>query len=262
MLRRRATLTCARRSTDTRIIRSLGSSEERSAYGVCLQGVPRQAREGARGRHGCLPARTSSRTSQCCPRVRRRASLLRTGRSRSRVRWPSSRDGPGSPSEPFRATRLGPTSTVSRNGRNWTRRGRYAAWQLPASRMAVRRMSCQPSRSPSVVSSSGLGCLLRCADAVLPSALRKIQRDRVRVEGLQELASAPSRVWRSVFVRRTRRRSDRENGADHLLDGPHVRCRRGLGTPVSPTYEPPFKFTGHSQAGDGGGQGTLSFEPR
>ena len=40
------------------------------------------------------------------------------------------------------------------------------------------------------------------------------------------------------------RRSDRENGADHLLDGRHVRCGRGLGTPVSPTYEPPFRFTG------------------
>jgi hypothetical protein len=39
-------------------------------------------------------------------------------------------------------------------------------------------------------------------------------------------------------------RSDRENGADHLLDGRHVRCGRDWGTPVSPTYEPPFTFTG------------------
>jgi hypothetical protein len=64
----------------------------------------------------------------------------------------------------------------------------YASWQLPASRMAVRRMSCQPSRSPCVVSSSlCLGCLLCCADAVL-LRLEQIERDSVRVEGLYELA--------------------------------------------------------------------------
>src|SRR4029450_12219167 len=65
---------------------------------------------------------------------------------------------------------------------------RYAVWQLPASRMAVRRTSRQSSRSPSVVSSSPPGRLLRDADAVL-LRLQKVERDRVRVEGLQEFAS-------------------------------------------------------------------------
>jgi hypothetical protein len=39
-----------------------------------------------------------------------------------------------------------------------------------------------------------------------------------------------------------RRTQDRENGAGRLLDGRHT--FDDWGTPKSPTYKPPFKFTG------------------